>query len=309
MAARRKSKAPQGFDPRQLQTPAAKTRIVQRSATEGLMRLGLRQRWRGDVYHRLLTLSTPKFLLVAAIVFLAANLVFAGLYFIQPGSVVGARPGSFLDILFFSVETFATIGYGVLSPATVYANTIMTVESLVGIMLVAVTTGVMFARVSRPTARVLFSKVAVITTYNGRRTLMVRMGNERRSQIIQAEVGMTVLRSERTAEDHFMRRFYDLTLLRARTPVFAMSYTAMHVIDEVSPLFGMSAQDMVDGEMELLVTVSGLEETMAQIVHARVSYLPDEILFDHRFADIFGVTDDGRRVIDYSRFHLSEPHK
>jgi inward rectifier potassium channel len=279
------------------------SRIVQRGAADGLLRVGLDERWHRDLYHRLFTLTWWQFMLLSAAVYITANLGFALLYFIQPGSIANAAPGSFLDAFFFSVETFATLGYGVLAPATVYANTIMTVETLAGIMLVALTTGILFARVSRPTARVLFAKVAVVTIYNGQPALMVRMGNERRSQIIQAEVGLTLLRSEQTAEGEFMRRFYDLPLARSRTPVFAMTFTAIHLIDEQSPLYGMDAAGLAAHEIELLVTVNGLDETLGQVAHARASYLSDEVIFGHRYADMFGVTEDGRRAIDYARFH------
>jgi len=272
-----------------------------------ILRVGLRQPWHGDMYHRALTVSWPRFLLAASLVYLFANSVFALAFLAQPGSIANARPGSFLDAFFFSVQTFGTIGYGVMSPATPWANTVMTVETLVGIMLVALTTGVMFARVSRPTARVLFSKVAVLTDWEGVPTLMVRMGNERVSQIVQAEVGMSLVRNERTREGHGMRRFYDLKLERTRTPVFAMSFQAMHRIDETSPLYGMTHADLETTEAELVVTVTGMDETMGATVHARGSYLPSEIRYRHRYVDIFGMTPEGRRAIDYRRFHDTEP--
>jgi len=277
-----------------------------RGAQTGLLRVGLRTRLWDDFYHRALTLSWPWFLLMVVAVYLATNLVFAALYMLQPGAVVNARPGLFRDAFFFSVETFGTIGYGVLSPATDYANALMTVETLTGIMLVALTTGIMFARVSRPTARVIFSKVAVISDYDGVPTLMVRMGNQRASQIVQAEVGISLLREEVTREGATMRRFYDLKLARSRTPVFAMSFLAMHPVDAASPLFGMTAADLVAIEAELLVTVTGLDETMGQTVHARVSYLPEEVLFGQRYRNIFGLTPDGARAIDYRQFHETE---
>ncbi len=284
----------------------ANGRPVQRGAQVGLLRVGLETRWTDDLYHRALTLSWPRFLFTMMLVYLAANLVFAGLYLLQPGAIDHARPGSFLDAFFFSVETFGTIGYGVLSPATDYANAVMTVETLTGIMLVALTTGLMFARVSRPTARVLFSRHGVISNYNGARTLMIRMGNQRLSQIVQAEVSMSLLRNELTAEGAYMRRFHDLKLARGRTPVFAMSFLALHVLDETSPLHGATPELLAEVEAELLVTVTGLDETMGQTVHARASYLPSEIRFGHRYADMFGVTDDGRRAIDYGQFHETE---
>ncbi len=281
-------------------------RVQTRDAQTGLLRVGLTTSWRSDLYHRGLTLSWRGFIGVAAAVYMAANLFFAALYLLQPGSITNAQPGSVLDAFFFSVETFATIGYGVMAPATVYANVVMTLEALTGIMLVALTTGMMFSRVSRPTARVLFSKVAVVTRHEGVRTLMVRMGNERRNQILQAEVGMTLVRNERTREGTYMRRFYDLRLERSRTPIFAMSFLVMHAIDETSPLFGCTREQLEEQQAELLVTVTGLDETSSQTVHARVSYLPSEVMIGHRYADVFGVTEDGRRAIDYRRFHDSE---
>jgi inward rectifier potassium channel len=277
-----------------------------RGGQTGLLRVGLKTRLWDDFYHRALTLSWPRFLLVVVAVYLATNVVFAALYMLQPGAVVNARPGMFRDAFFFSVETFGTIGYGVLSPATDYANAVMTVETLTGIMLVALTTGIMFARVSRPTARVIFSKVAVISDYDGVPTLMVRMGNQRASQIVQAEVGISLLRDEVTREGASMRRFYDLKLARSRTPVFAMSFLAMHPLDTDSPLFGATSADLEAMEAELLVTVTGLDETMGQTVHARVSYLPEEVLFGQRYRNIFGLTPDGTRAIDYRQFHQTE---
>jgi inward rectifier potassium channel len=274
-----------------------------RDAQQGPLRVGLQTSWRNDLYHRGLTLSWRGFLAVSAAIYISANIVFAAMYLLQPGAILNARPGSVVDAFFFSVQTFATIGYGVMSPATFYANVLVTVEALVGIMLVALTTGMMFSRASRPTARVLFSRVVVITPYDGKPTLMVRMGNERRSQILQAEVGFTLVRNERTREGHYMRRFYDLKMARSRTPIFAMSFLAMHVIDETSPLAGCTHADLERMQAELLVTVTGLDETSSQTVHARVSYLPSEIMFGHRYADVFGVTEDGRRAIDYRRFH------
>jgi inward rectifier potassium channel len=282
-------------------------RMVQAGhANPTLLRVGLRSSWRQDLYHRALTLNWRRFLVLAAVIYLTANVVFAVLYLLQPGAIANARPGSFLDAFFFSVETFGTIGYGVLSPATTYANALMTVETLFGIMLVALTTGVMFARVSRPTARVMFSKSAVVAPYNGVPTLMVRMANERKSQILQAEVGLTLVRNEVNAEGEFMRRFYDLKLARTRTPIFAMSFLAMHPLDEESPLFGATHETLDACEAQILVTVTGLEETSTQVVHARHAYLVDEILFGQRFANIFGSTEDGRMAIDYGQFHATE---
>lgn len=289
-----------------LSSRARSTRLPTNGRASAMLRVGLRQPWHGDLYHRALTLSWPRFFLVAAVIYLVANAGFALLYMAQPGSISAARPDSFLDAFFFSVQTFGTIGYGVMAPATMWANSVMTLETLVGIMLVALTTGVMFARVSRPTARVLFSKVAVVTEYDGAATLMVRMGNERISQIVHAEVQMSLVRNETNLEGHSMRRFHDLKLERSHTPVFAMSFQAMHKMDETSPLYGATHDDLVAQGVELVVSVTGMDETMGATVHARGSFLPAEIRFGHRYVDVFGMTPEGRPAIDYRRFHDTE---
>jgi inward rectifier potassium channel len=281
----------------------------QRGAATGIRRIGLRQRWSDDFYHRALTLSWWQFLGGAAVIYLVVNSIFALAYLAQPGAVENARPGDFLDAFFFSVETFGTIGYGVLSPATRYANTVMTVETLTGILYVALTTGLIFARVSVPRARVLFSRVMVVARHDGVPVLMVRMGNERQSQIVQAEVSMTLVRNERTREGTFMRRFHDLTLERSLTPVFAMSFLVMHRLDETSPLHGATAASLAGSASEILVTVTGLDERMAQTVHARASYLPNEVQFGHRYVDIFGFTEEGEWAVDYRRFHDAVPEE
>jgi len=282
------------------------THIVHRTRADRVVRVGLESTLWQDPYHRLLTLRWGQFFLLSAVVYLLANLFFATLYFIQPGSIANTPSGSFKDAFFFSVGTFATLGYGTLEPATTYAKAVMTLETLVGLMTMALTTGILFARVSRPTARVMFSRVAVVAPHDGQPTLMVRMGNERRSRIVDANVSLSVLCNETTREGRFVRRLRDLRLVRERTPIFALSFTAMHVIDATSPLYGMGPAEMAEKEIELLVTVTGVDEVMGQTVHARASYVASEIRFDHRYVDIFGVTEDGRRAIDYTRFHDTE---
>jgi inward rectifier potassium channel len=277
--------------------------LIARGTADEVLPLGLRRRWFGDLYHRALTVSWPSFLVLNLSFYLLANVLFATLYLLQPGSISNARSDSFADHFFFSVETIATIGYGVMSPATLYANLVMTVESSVGILFAALTTGLIFARFSRPTARVMFSRVAVIGPHNGKPTLTVRLANQRRNQMLAAEVAMTLVRDEQTEEGMLLRRFHDVKLVRDRSPIFAMTFTVMHEIDERSPLFGATAEHLAGMNAELVVTSSGIDETLVQPVHARTSYLPDEILWNHRFADIMGYTEDGRRAIDYGRFH------
>ncbi len=282
-------------------------RLVQReSGSLPVVRLNRQRQWR-DAYHRLLTFSWPRFFLLMAAWYIGANVLFAVLYLLDPNGIAEARPGSFEDAFFFSVQTVATIGYGVMHPQTLYANLVMTLETLCGLIGFAVMTGLIFARFSRPTARILFSDVAVIAPHNGVPTLSFRCANQRLNQILEATVGLTVLRDETSREGKTMRRFHDLKLLRQRTPVFALTWSVMHPIDASSPLHGLTAQDMIDEELEIVVILTGVDETFAQPIQARHSYLAEDICWDHHFVDIMLTLEDGRTGIDYSRFHDVHP--
>ena len=281
--------------------------LVQRERSDRVAAIGLRTPWLRDLYHNLLTLPWPIFLVVLALVYLGLNLFFALLYLLGGDAIANARPWAFSDAFFFSVETLSTIGYGQMSPATLYGNIVMTCEALVGLMLIAVAAGLMFARFSRPTARVLFSKVAVVAPHNGVPTLTLRLANERRNQILEAQVSMTLVRDERTAEGEWMRRFYDLRLARHRSPIFAMTFTVMHTIDQTSPLCNTTPSSLAAESAEIVVTVTGIDEITVQAVHARSSYLAHEVLWDRRFADVFTETENGRLAIDYRLFHETQP--
>ena len=271
------------------------------------LRLGTKESRRFDFYHHTLTLPWWSYLTLGIAAYLALNIVFAELYLLDPKGIDHARPGVFEDAFFFSIQTMATIGYGVLTPSTTYANLLVTAETMVSLMFITFITGITFARFSRPTARVMFSQVATVSTYNGVPTLSVRLANARRNQILEADVGLTLVRNERTSEGIRMRRFYDLQLARRHTPIFSLSFTAMHAIDEASPLYGSTGASLAEEQAELLVTVTGIDETMSQTIHARTSYQANEIAFGKRFADMFGYTQAGRLAIDYSKFHETLP--
>ena len=276
------------------------------SPPQPLQSAALDDRFFTDFYLQLLTSSWPALLLQIVGAFVVINLIFALGYYID-GAIENARPDHFSDYFFFSVQTIATIGYGKLSPTDLFSQILMSVEAVTGLINFALITGLIFAKFSRPTARILFSRVAVVGPYNGRPTLSFRLANQRRNQILQAEVAATLVRDERTEEGVLIRRFYDLPLARYRSPIFALTFTVMHEIDRDSPLYGASAASLEAQNAELVVTATGIDETIAQRVHARTSYLPDEILWGHRFADVIGWTEDGSRVIDYRRFHDTVP--
>lgn len=252
----------------------------------------------------------PAFFGMFALVFLALNLVFAGFYALDPAGLkdIGAGPGecALLRGFFFSVHTIATVGYGNVYPASLYVNAVVVIEIALGILVFALTSGLAFARFSIPTARVLFSDVAVIREFEGRPTLMFRAANQRNNLIVEASVRLSILRNQPDGAN-VMRRFFDLPLIRSSSPVFALSWLVMHQIDESSPLYGVTQLDFDSSGDELIVLMSGTDSSVSQIINARHAFGAGQILWDHHFVDVLGVDASGRRQIDYRRFHEAVP--
>lgn len=262
-----------------------------------------------DLYHVFLVAKWRRVIAAFILVYVAANCLFAGLYLLVEGSITNAKPGSFADAFFFSVQTMSTIGYGNMSPHGTYANVLVTAEAIIGIMAVAMATGIMFAKFARPTARVMFSRHAVIDRWmDGQPALMFRMANARSNQITEAAIHLTLIRNEKLPDGRTFRRFHDLKLVRDLSPIFALTWTVIHVLDEDSPLSGLTFDELEDIRAELLVTLSGVDQTFSQRVHARHSYVPTDVVWNARFADILGTNERGGRVIDYGRFHETIPH-
>jgi len=254
-----------------------------------------------DLYHYLVTASWPALIGIIALAFLIANLVFAVGYYLD-GGVENARYRSFADMFFFSVQTMATIGYGKLVPVTLFSNILVSIEALTGLLALALMTGLVFAKFSRPTARVRFSRYLVVGPRDGTTSLMIRMANMRANRIVEANIHVVLARSETTVEGESIRRFYDLTMTRNRSAMFALSWTAVHRIVEGSPLFGQTRDSLANGRSEIVVSITGLDETFSQTIHARHTYELDEIIWGARFADVLILDPDGTRSIDYSRF-------
>lgn len=262
--------------------------------------------WR-DLYHLSLTISWLGYIGLLCLVYLAINALFALAYLLGGEAIANATPGSFIDAFFFSVQTMASIGYGAMYPQTPYANWLVVMEAFVGLLFIAMATGMSFARFSVPTARILFSDYAVITRHNGVPTLMFRTANKRRNRILEAQLWATLVIDEITKEGKFYRRFYDLDLVRSHTPLFALSWTAMHRIDPSSPLYGKTPDYLDAKNAEIIVIITGIDETMSQTIHARHSFVAGEILWDYRLQDILDHTPDGRRLINFRKFSLVEP--
>lgn len=295
-------------DPTQ-EEPRRHPRIVPREGELRFRVIGARGGGLGDAYHAAMTLPWSQLLGIVFGVYLGINLLFALLYRLGGDCIANARPGSFSDTLFFSVQTFATIGYGAMAPKTTWANVVVALEAFLGMATMAIATGLMFARFSRPRARVTFADKAVISRRNGVRTLMFRMANDRANSIVEARLEVALTRMELTAEGERMRRYYDLELLRRNNILFAMSWTAMHELRPGSPLETFDPAALERDQAEIIVSLVGLDATMNQTVHARWSYLPSEVMDGYRYTDIITVRADGFRSLDHARIHDVEPER
>lgn len=264
--------------------------------------VGLSTAFHEDLYHRVLKMPWWLFFALTALGFVTENGLFAGLYLLEPNSIAGARSGSFWDAFFFSVQTLGTIGFGVFSPATTYAHVVVTVESLAGLLGFAIVTGLTYAKFARPSSRVRFTSRIVLGTRDGQRYLMFRMANARHNTIVEASLRVLLLLDTLTKEGERLRVPVPLKLVREQNPFFRLSWTASHLVDESSPFYGPDALSNLRNKNALvMLTLSGLDETIAQTIHARHSYDLDDLVVGARFADILTVEADGTRVIDYTQ--------
>lgn len=263
--------------------------------------------WR-EVYRWLLGLRWPQFAAFVAVVYVGLNLLFAALYSLGQNSIAGTTSShGFLDSFFFSVQTLATVGYGHMYPQTLYGHVISTIEIMTGIFLLAVMTGLIFVRFSRPIARVVFSKSAVIAPLNGQPTLMVRIGNQRQHSMVEAEFRIMFNRDEPLLEGGDFRYFYNLRLQFDRLSVFPAALTLRHVIDKQSPLYGATAESLEAARALVLVSVVGIDPVIATAVQTQHDYTWRDIRFGERFVEIYSEEGDGRLAVDYGRIHDTEP--
>jgi inward rectifier potassium channel len=281
----------------------AKGRVVRVGGRE-IIAEGLRLNFWADISHRCMTASWPAFITGAALVFLAFNAAFGLLYWLGDQPISSVPGGAYIDYFYFSIETLSTAGYGDMHPQTHYGHFVATIELFTGIFSMSLMTGLIFSRFSRPQARLLFAHTPVISNHEGVPTLMVRFANERQNLIGNATARLWMFKNIVTQEGMPFRRFYELPLSRNESPALALSWTLYHVLDETSPLYGMSASDLAAANTSLVVVVSGYDVVAAQTVHARKAYDHPDIRFGHRYADILDATSpDGRIRIDYGRFH------
>jgi inward rectifier potassium channel len=283
-------------------------RLLNRNGSFNVVREGLRFFASWSPYHYLLTVSWPRFLGLVITFFLVTNALFGALFLaLGPGALSGVDDGGlgarFLQCFFFSVQTFATIGYGQMAPAGVAANLVVTLEALVGLLGFALATGLLFARFSRPTARILFSEVALIAPYRGITSFQFRIANARQNELIEVKAQVLFARFRDGRAGQTTREFLPLELERDRVTFFPLSWTVVHPIDAGSPLFGLTREDLLQSDAEFLILLSGMDETFAQIVHARSSYKADEIVWGARFTNLFNPPRKGVLSIDIGHLH------
>ena len=261
-----------------------------------------------DIYHLARRTSWLRLFIALAVIFVALNLGFAAILWFGDATILNARPDSFWDRFYFSVQTMATIGYGFEAPSGTFANVMVVVEGFVSIVVTALTTGLVFAKFGTTTAKVLWSNVAVISRESGTPTLQFRMANGRAAAIVEARVNVYLSWTERLPSGEQARRIYDLTLRRATSPLFALSWTAFHTIDETSPLHGVTPDLLAERDTTIIVTFTGIDDALAVTVHSRTTYAWTSLVWNQRFVDIIK-SDPVRKVryLDYTAFHDVEP--
>jgi inward rectifier potassium channel len=269
---------------------------------KGVSRFDLR-----DPYHFAVTLTWPQFLAVLLGLYLFVNVVFATLFWLVPGSVANARQDSFADFFFFSIETLATVGYGAMYPATLYGHVVAAIEVVCGLAFTAILTGLTFVRFSKPRAKLIFAANPVVATHNGKPTLMVRIGNGRASVLVDASAMLSVLLFETSAEGRQIRRAQQLRLERAHLPIFPLSWTLMHVLDEQSPLHGYDAARAIEAGAVIFAMLEARDPTIETMVHGIHNYAPEEIRFGMRYQDAVTIAADGAPVADLTRIGALEP--
>ncbi len=292
---------------------SSRRRLLNRDGSFNVERHGLGWRTTLSLYHSLLEMSWPRFTALALAAYLIVNAIFACAYVAAgPGALEGMPAGSagerFLQGFFFSVHTLSTVGYGHIVPASLAANLLMTVEAIAGLFGLALGTGLIFARFSRPRANIVFSRAAIIAPYRGGTAFEFRLANRRRNQLIDVEARVLFSRREPAANGRLKRNFYQLDLERRRVTFFPLAWTIVHPIDETSPLWRVTPEELVASDPEFLVLLTGIDETFSQIVHARTSYKADEVVWQARFTNIFKRSDPNAPLaVDVSRIHEIKP--
>lgn len=255
--------------------------------------------WR-DPYHLAVTISWPVFAGLSLSGLLAVNSIFAALYLLEPDAIQNLPPGDLARAFFFSLETLATVGYGEMAPRSLYGHCVTGIEIVVGLAWVAIFTGLLFVRFSRTKSKILFAEKIVIAPHNGVPTLMVRIANGRMTMLSHASARLVVLLPETSCEGYVSRNFRDLALVREVMPIFPLTWTMMHVIDESSPLHGLGPEELHSNDVRMFLAVEARDPTLGQVVQDVAAYRPRQVAFGHRYTDAITVDEEGRAAADIS---------
>jgi inward rectifier potassium channel len=256
-----------------------------------------------DLYHRAMTASLPMILLAGFALFLINNFIFALLYSLDPAAVNNVVEPRFLNLFFFAIEAFTTVGFGNMHPANTWGHMVFSLEGYMSLVQTAALTGLIFARFSRPRARIMFADNPVVGTYEGKPHLMFRLANARQNFISDANAQVWILRNEISADGQRFRRFHQLPLTRQQNPTFILSWTLFHTIDETSMLHNLTSEDLVADNYEFIVSINGIDDTSSQELRARKSYAHPELKWGQKFEDILLVNESGGATLDYRKFH------
>jgi len=259
-----------------------------------------------DLHHAFLRATWPRAILTIVAAYLSLNLLF-GLAYTLSGGIANARPGSLFDGFSFSIQTMGTIGYGYMYPMTPLTNFFVTIESVTGMVVTALATGLLFSKFSILRPRIAFSKKAVIGPMDGIPTLMVRIGNERGNHIMDAQIRMEMYRTEKTKEGRTFYRLIELAMTRNRAPALGTAWNAMHPITKDSPLYGLTPEKCHEQEIEILVSVAGLDDTSMQPVLAANRYEDHDVIWGAEPADVITIESDGSIIFDQNQFHAIRP--
>jgi inward rectifier potassium channel len=260
-----------------------------------------------DPYHLAVTLSWPQFILALLATYLLVNLAFAVLYWLVPGAVANAHPGSLADAFFFSFETLATVGYGEMYPGSLYGHLVACAEIAAGLGFTAIMTGLTFVRFSRPRAKFLFAEKLLVCRHNDATTLMLRVGNGRLAPLADACAKLHVLLRDVTAEGAAFRRVHELPLLRSHLPIFPLTWTLMHLLDEASPLYGLDSDALAATGASVFVTLEARDPTLATVVHDLRTFSARDVVFGLRYVDVISTLPDGTTLADMTLIGATEP--
>lgn len=290
----------------------SRARLVNRDGTFNVERTGLSFLQHFSPYHFMLTITWWQFFCITAAFYVLANTLFAlGYLWCGPKSLgtvyAGLEHHTFLRSFFFSVQTLSTIGYGQVYPVGLGANILVTLEALSGLIGFAIVTGLLFARFSRPNAKLLFSRHALIAPYRGITAFEFRVANARSNEVIEVSAKVMFTKFE-DVEGVRTRRYYLLPLERGSVTFLPLTWTVVHPIDENSPMYGESVESLRQTQAEFIVLLSGFDETVAATVNQRTSFTPDEVLWGARFANAFllAQTTGSRVRFDMRKFDTVE---